>query len=294
MAVEEDDGGRSPAILVCEACNLRCKDPKEFAVHQERHRTVDPPTFDPDTGKQVSFRCPEGCGRNFTTLTRYRDHVPACDGGPPLEPFVKNLPTGFRTGFVICPECMTPFREPDDLSFHLERHREVRPMVRHRRTGEVLSKPCPRGCGRHFPHWKEYEEHKRLCDGKPPLPANRFEAAAAMKKQNGDIFRRKERVHRMRTLRCEPCKRDFSKAGPFSIHLKKKHGKVYDAAENGSSEEPDGRQDESVEEETITIPNGSTIAELRDKSRDLRRKADRLDEIVNKIERLFQEADALV
>lgn len=285
MAVEEDDGGRSPALLVCEACGLQCKEARVFAVHQERHRPVDPPTLDPETKRIISYRCPEGCGRNFITLTRYRDHVPACDGGKPIEPFIKLLPTGYREGFLICPECTEPFKDPEKLCFHLERHREVRGVVRHKKTGEVLSRPCPKGCGRHFPHWKEYEEHKRLCRGQAPLP-NKYEAAAAPKKMNGNHLKRKgSGMHR-----CEPCARDFTKAGPFSIHMKKKHGKAYQAPVSEASEEPAQADiDDDASEET-----GSMLSNLRDKSRDLRRKADRLEEIVNKIERLFKEADDLV
>lgn len=290
MAVEEDDGGRSPETLVCEACGLHCKDPMALAVHQERHRPVDPPVVEPGTRKEISYRCPEGCGRNFTTIVRYRDHVPLCDGGPPVEPFLKSIPTGFRAGFVMCPECLKPFRDPADLSSHLERHREVRPMLRHKRTGEVISKPCPKSCGRHFSHWKEYEEHKRLCDGQRPLPANRFEAEAALKRKNRKHLKRKGPV----MLRCEVCARDFSKAGPFSIHLRKMHGKSYRPSQAAASDEDDEGREAEEGATSGAESNGSTISELKDKSRELRRKADRLDEIANKIERLLEEADDLV
>lgn len=292
MAVEdEDDGGRSPAALQCEACSFRAIDARNLAIHLERHRPVEPPSFDRDTGKITSFRCPQKCGRNFTTLTRYRDHVPLCDGQAPIEPFIKNLATGYREGFAICPECMAPFRTPDELAFHLERHREVHPELRHKRTGELLSKACPRGCGRNFTHWKEFEEHKKLCGGLAPLPS-KYEVTK--RNGNGHATRRKEGVRSM--WRCGACARDFSKAGPYAIHMKRKHGRAYQSPVTEPSDEPEqGREeDEDIEETGSVESTGSVFSDLLDKSRELRRKADRLDEIANKIERLFKEAEELM
>lgn len=291
MAVDEDDGGRSRATLICEACGLQCKVPRDLAVHLERHRPVDPPTFDPDTGKKISYPCPEGCGRNFIVLTRFRDHVPSCDGEPPLEPFLKVIPTGFLEGFVICPECKAPFKDIDKMAFHLERHREVVAETRHRRTGKVLSKPCPRKCGRHFSHWKEYEEHVKLCDGKQPLPTNGQIKVAQMRAYANGLRRKKE-MERM--MRCQTCDRDFTKAGPYSIHMRAIHGKDYAPSIKKTRKSGDSEEDEQGRGSLPVGSNGSTLSELRDKSRELRRTADRIEEIAQEIEKLSEEAEKLI
>lgn len=74
-----------------------------------------------------------------------------------------------------CPECDEDFVAPELLGSHLERHREVGfPMFS--KTGKPQTKPCPRGCGRHFRTkgggWQrtEMNEHVPLCDGSEPIP----------------------------------------------------------------------------------------------------------------------------
>ena len=93
--------------------------------------------------------------------------------------------------------------------------------------------------------------------------------------------------------RCTACARDFTKAGPYAIHMKRKHGRAYQSPVTEPSEEPEQeeREDEEIEE---MEPSGSIFSDLLDKSRELRRTAARLDEIANKIERLFKEAEELM
>lgn len=68
----------------------------------------------------------------------------------------------------VCPECLKEYDDPRKLAFHLERHREVKGPV-YAIRGALRSRECPKKCGRHFLHPKEYREHAPLCDGQQPI-----------------------------------------------------------------------------------------------------------------------------
>ncbi len=69
-----------------------------------------------------------------------------------------------------CPECPEKFSGPEALGPHLERHRPVYPPLFTAR-GLPASRPCPKGCGRHFGRGSQLqaEEHVLNCDGSLPL-----------------------------------------------------------------------------------------------------------------------------
>ncbi len=95
-----------------------------------------------------------------------------------------------------CPECDVNFKVPEDMGVHLERHREVtHPVFKHdRRKGRVCrSKPCPKGCGRHFSaegaknaKMGQLKEHIPNCDGSRYLGAkgNGHSPNGKMKRRN--------------------------------------------------------------------------------------------------------------
>lgn len=79
---------------------------------------------------------------------------------------------------ILCPECLQAFSSPEALGPHLERHSPVLPPL-FTKTGRPKSRPCPKGCGRHFPNiyrnntgrpTHTYRYHITLCDGQAPLP----------------------------------------------------------------------------------------------------------------------------
>ncbi len=315
MTVEVD--GRSPSTLVCEACKKQCKDPRDLAVHTERHLPVDPPTFDQETRKEISHPCSAGCGRNFVSLAKYRDHAPICDGQAPLPPYLDNR-VGRREGLVDCPECKLSFIDLDKMALHMERHREVHPPTIDKATGETLSKPCPKDCGRNFLSKRDYKEHTELCDGSPPilplLPKKAEEAVVILESIKqldrtdplpeldlGAIRRRKEGETMFKCEYCSPA-RTFSRPGPYSIHLKKTHGKSY-AEEQGddgarsragvrkaASKESTPATSRAVEKSTSPV----SIGDLKTRAEELRRRADRLDEIATSVDLLMKEAEGLV
>ena len=314
MTVEVD--GRSPSTLVCEACKKQCKDPRDLAVHTERHLPVDPETIDPRTMRVVSHPCSAGCGRSFVSLAKYRDHAPICDGQAPLPPFLDNR-KGRREGVVECPECKTPFIDLDKMAIHMERHREVHPPTLDKTSGEEMSKPCPKACGRHFLSKREYKEHSELCDGSTPIPPKKTEEAVVIidsiekfkstepmaELDLSEVRKRKEGEAGM--FKCEYCSpaRSFSRPGPYAIHLKRTHGKSYSKEEgDDGARARAGVSRRAAADEPPPAPSrasqksgGSvTVTDLRAKSADLRRRADRLDEIATSVDLLMKEAEGLL
>jgi hypothetical protein len=78
----EPEHKRPPSF--CHYCNddEPWEDPRAFGIHLERHREVKKPTM--VHGKVTSTPCPHECGRHFFIPSEYREHVPSCDGQPPL------------------------------------------------------------------------------------------------------------------------------------------------------------------------------------------------------------------
>ena len=313
-----DQGGRSPETLLCQACGSQCADPRGLAVHSERHRPVDAPTFDKESGKEMSHPCSAGCGRNFLSLAQYREHAPICDGQPPLPPFLDNRRgDGQRGRAMECPECHVPYADTDALSVHLERHREVLPEVRDKKTGEVMTRPCPKDCGRNFLSKREYKEHSELCDGSKPLPSGQaagaeeplivvdesprrtFETAAEI--DLSKTAAKKEGEPGMFTCSdCDPPKK-FTHEAWYTKHLKKVHDKIHtpkDGAPRARKPRSAGPAPEDAETPSSAPASAASavgdVAGLKQKANDLRRRADRLEEIASSIDLLVKEAQTLL
>ncbi|HKS17102.1 MAG TPA: hypothetical protein VJU16_07300 [Planctomycetota bacterium] len=75
-----------------------------------------------------------------------------------------------------CPECRPAVEFPslEAMGSHLERHSPVEVAEFHPKTKEPLTKPCCKGCGRHFPIKGQKQRrylHETMCDGSAPLPS---------------------------------------------------------------------------------------------------------------------------
>lgn len=71
----------------------------------------------------------------------------------------------------FCPECPREFGGPAELGYHLERHRSLG-CIKYNLRGRVISKPCPKKCGR-LATPAEMREHLPNCDGSLPLEMRR-------------------------------------------------------------------------------------------------------------------------
>jgi len=270
MAV--DDGGRSPATLRCPACGGEpFPDPRRLAIHMERHREVLSPVRESGTGRELSHRCPKGCGRNFPTLLEFREHSPVCDGSEPLRPLDAAVIAGVggeERRPLLCPECRIRVDEPEELGYHLERHREM----------DTGPRPCPKGCGRGFQETGEYDfrRHVKLCRGEKPLP---------LRGKGGPERTGKGREDGM--YECDQCDRTFPRANNLAIHKKYKHAGGRPApGERGSDvavlSTPDtsggDADDDGIE---------AVVRRLREKAEDHLKKADRIEEIMKELEALL-------
>lgn len=159
---------------------------------------------------------------------------------------------------IVCPECLAEWKEPEELSVHLERHREVRKPDPSKVTRNRGWKVCPKGCGRHLFGIMEYREHAGLCDGSPPLPAGKRVEENMPEGQAG--------------YPCPDCGRTFSRPNTFAIHRKAKHGSGLRPGGNGP---------------TGGLSEDEVMAKLREKAREHRSKADRLEGILKELETLL-------
>lgn len=73
-------------------------------------------------------------------------------------------------GPYICPECPVMYATPEELGPHIERHRPVEGAL-FNQIGEMISRPCPQGCGRFFARGRklDFHAHVKNCDGSRPL-----------------------------------------------------------------------------------------------------------------------------
>lgn len=282
MAV--DDGGRSPATLRCPACGGNpFPDPRRLAVHLERHREVQAAVVDHGTGRELSHRCPADCGRHFQTLVEFREHAPVCDGKPPLPPLDGRMiasvagEAGYRP--LVCPECRVRIDEPERLGVHIERHREVMAPIRGK-MGEVVSKPCPKGCGRHFPPKGAYDfrRHVQLCEGEKPIPAWSHDGREL--KPVGNVFRKRE--DGMYT--CRECGRSFQRPNTIAIHMKAKHpgssaGPYHD---EGTPERAEAADTDAVRADDVEI-----VSRLKDKAEEHLKKAEKIEELMKDLQPLL-------
>jgi len=316
-----DEGGRAPETLLCQACGSKCADPRALAVHSERHRPVDAPTNDRESGREISHPCSAGCGRNFLSLAQYREHAPICDGQPPLEPFLDNRKSEGPKGRAMeCPECRVPYGDAEGLSMHLERHREVLPPSYDPGTKELMSRPCPKDCGRHFLSKREYKEHSELCDGSKPLPTGRAEEPLVVvdDPRPGRTFGVAEEIPLGKKegepgmLTCNDCDppRKFTFEAWYGKHLKKVHGKKYEPENGGAAPrerkprgaetEPEAPRPRPSEPAAAAAPAPAagaldmSVSDLKQKAGDLRRRADRLEEIAAAVDLLVKEAQTLL
>jgi len=126
----------------CTHCNDEepWDDPRAFGLHLERHREVKPEVKDPRTGKTLSTPCPEKCGRHFIRPSEYREHVPLCDGSPPLwkpSPGTPAPVTEHETPrpikeqpMVKCPDCDEKFKDGRGLAPHRRKEHGAKASAR--------------------------------------------------------------------------------------------------------------------------------------------------------------------
>jgi hypothetical protein len=296
-----DDGGRSPATLVCKGCNEPFANPRALAVHEERHRPVEPPVIDPATNRETTFPCSAGCSRNFRTLAQFREHAPICDGMPPLTPFSqeKGMPEiGGRP--LTCPECLVDFQgDHDKLAVHIERHREVGAKIVDKRTGDVESRECPKGCGRHFLSKKDFKEHTTLCDGSAPLPVKKDREAliiideipiSRLGKKKG----RKEGDGGMgQVYKCTDCGKEFDRPNTLGIHRKYKHGvagkgrKAAGGRGGARKRAEPAATPARADTGNASADGAGLLGQLRDAAQSHRTKADRIEELAKELETLL-------
>lgn len=214
------------------------------------------------------------------------------------DPETEPLPT--RSSF-ICPECPESFKSAEELSPHMERHREVNPPTTDPRTGEVTSRACEKKCGRNFLRPSEYREHTSICDGQPPILKPRPKSHASQIEQealrnltkDSDVRvldmsvierRRKRRVIQMAAKlmkNCDSCPATF-KDGRGLFQHKKKCGKT-----------PAGAGSAKVRGKSAAVSTiqGSNVIQasaklLRDEALALRNRAEKLDEMARSLEEI--------
>lgn len=121
---------------------------------------------------------------------------------------------------VQCPECDFEDKDGGIVGSHIERHRQLGVPVYSLR-GKLLSKICPKGCGRFFSRptdlttkvgeeerlneIRELKQHISVCDGLPPLITRKEEEEMAKTKE-----KRKQKpatpAHRQKVVtRVDPC-----------------------------------------------------------------------------------------
>jgi hypothetical protein len=290
--------GRSPATLKCRICRESFATPREMVVHEERHKPVKTKVIEPGTNRVLSTECSGGCGRHFMSMVEYRDHSPVCDGSAPLPATLAEepeAPGASKKSFSLhpptCPECNPPaeFSRLEELSAHLERHREVKGPVYDPKSKTLMSRPCPHDCGRHFISKAEYKDHTALCDGSPPI-VKINEEAEELKVEMGLKLAKKEDG----MLKCPDCPKTFERPAALGAHRRWRHGR------NARSPEKDvpapaprraARGPQPVADPQpapVAAPNGSNMIELlREKAAEHRRKADRLEEMAVELESLL-------
>lgn len=291
--------GRSPATLVCPACQASFANPRVLAVHEERHRPVEPPAIDSATGREISHPCSAGCGRNFRTLALFREHAPICDGMPPLAPFnqEKGMPETGDGRPLACPECLEEFgTDHEKLAVHIERHREVGKKILHKRTGEAETRECPKGCGRHFLSKKEYKEHTTLCDGSPPLPPGKPKPPPAAPPIV--IIDSIDKLKGKGMLKCEDCNEEFQKPNTLAIHRRFKHGVPGKSRRGPGRPRGSASKPRDGDAAAPAAPAGAELArdasdgagllfQLKKAAQDHRDKASRIEELAKELETLL-------
>lgn len=277
MAV--DDGGRSPATLICPGCGGKpFPDARRLAVHLERHRDVQAALRDHATGRELSHACPAGCGRSFPSLVEFREHAPICDGRPPLPPLDETtiLSPGGEARYrpLFCPECRIGIDEPERLGVHIERHREVGAPI-FGRGGRVVSKPCPKGCGRHFPPKGEHDfrRHLQLCEGDAPIPVRRRDG----KEPTGNIFGKREDG----MFTCGECGKPLAKRNALTMHMKFKHP--------GSAAQPSvqGAAETTAPADGASGDDDGIVSRLKEKAGEHLKMAERIEELMKELETLL-------
>ena len=117
-----------------------------------------------------------------------------------------------------CPDCEHLSKGPDDFASHLQRHRPVD-------LPGKGSKPCPKGCGRHFTvgsGWNktpisDYRAHVSACTGEAPL------VRGPIKYEEESVMGKAKQMRRPKTWECKEHK--FTTHGPraWGAHLRDHH-----------------------------------------------------------------------
>lgn len=176
----------------------------------------------------------------------------------------------------LCPECRTPYADPDAFSKHLERHREVG-RVEYSVRGKLKTPECSKGCGRPFKKTGgERRSHEALCDGSPPIKQGEIPEA-----QKRSFTERKETVPPDYT--CDLCDKECGGGAGLAAHKRSKHGVK-------RSRKKPGRRSR-VERPSKPGDQGEDMSELvkllKERAEEFRRRADRIDEIAEEISSLL-------
>jgi len=187
----------------------------------------------------------------------------------------------------LCPECKVQLPH-EAVGPHVERHREVKPPVYDPRSGEQTSRPCPKGCGRHFLKPSEYREHAGLCDGQAPLlPVPPATPVPGGKPLYDVAVGNKEAG----MLKCDKCDKEFARAQSLGIHKRYAHG-VRGRGRGGKPKKPRpaARRARPAPAPVLgrdTTDGAGVIHQLREKAVAHRQKAAELDEMADKLKELF-------
>lgn len=262
--------GRSPDTLKCRFCRQPFPDTRKLAVHEERHK----PVLGPKEGA-ASIPCSGRCGRYFLSWAEYREHAPLCDGLSPLPPVEDPEDEEPAVETIACPECHDDFSSPEKLSVHLVRHEEVKPATYDPRTGELMSRACPRSCGRYFLSKKDYKDHIRLCDGSEPLPPGKRQRKPEepAEKKEGQV------------LKCEDCGRSFNRKAALGSHRFRAHGVRGNARPQKKAQTPSkSRRRVPEPPRAAGRVDGDVIELLKQRAQEHRDKADKLETMIQQLE----------
>ena len=177
---------------------------------------------------------------------------------------------------LLCPECKDRVANQKALSAHIERHREIKPPVADPKTGEMMSKACSMGCGRHFLKPSEYREHNQNCDGSPPLWKPPVAPEIVDLKNDLAMARRRKRKRRVKMPSCNKCDYSCPTARGLSKHMTMKHKGGAPAKRVRS---PEVSKDSST--------SASLAFQLREQARLHREKADKLEEMAEGVDSLL-------
>jgi hypothetical protein len=192
-----------------------------------------------------------------------------------------------------CPDCLIEFSDFDSLGRHMERHAPVEAATFSPR-GRPLSQSCPKGCGRHFEKAYKLREHARRCNGETPLPM-RSPATATLPAAGTDGETTDERKEATMP-KCELCDREFGTDHGLEVHKARTHkaagGGGAPARRKAKRRRPARRRaartGPALRAELSASGDGAGLVEqLRAKARDLRERADKIDELAEQAQGLF-------